>query len=70
MSKSEQLIEPPEWYGKHDNPHHEGKRAELRRIAQMEDELFEYTGVKGKHFPLQRGKLKPLELTEGFEPPT
>lgn len=70
MSKSEQLTELPEWYGKHDNPHHAGLRSHQRRIAQMENELFEYTGVKGKHFSLQRGKLRPSELTEGFEPPT
>lgn len=77
MSKSERLteIEIPEWYGKHDNPHHEGKRAQLRKIAKMEDELFEYTGIRGKHFSSQQGRLKPPKLTtselmEGIEPST
>ena len=63
----------PSWYGKHDNPHHDGLRAHQRKIASMEEELFEYTGVKGKHISLPKGKLSQreiLELTESFELPT
>ena len=71
MARPEQ--EQPEWYGKHDNPHHDGLRAHQRKIASMEEELFEYTGVKGKHISLPKGKLSQreiLELTESFELPT
>jgi hypothetical protein len=42
-------TEVPLWYGKHDNPHHSGMRSHLKRIASCEEELEEYTGLKGKH---------------------
>lgn len=41
--------ETPLWYGKHDNPHHSGMRSHLRKIATCDEELEEYTGLKGKH---------------------
>lgn len=63
----------PFWYGKHDNPHHDGMTAHLRKIASAEDALSEATGVKGKHASLGLRKLTPrdiLELTESIELPT
>jgi len=68
-------LEQPFWYGKHDNLHHDGMRAHLRKIASAEEDLFETTGIKGKkRITLRQGKLSTqeilFELMEGIEPST
>jgi len=40
----------PSWYGKHDNPHHEGRTAMLKKITTCEEEVQEITGTRAKHY--------------------
>jgi len=53
--------EVPIWYGKHDNPHHVGKACHLKRIATCEDQLEEYTGLRGNHIS-PKSKLSQREI--------
>jgi hypothetical protein len=58
-------IELPKWFGKHDNPHHSGMISHLKKIANCNDELEEYTGIKKKHIKISQREIRK-EISEAL----